>query len=229
MDIGSPGTIAAVLAPSLLAILAGARALSRILGRQPRNRGFGIAVAGVTLGTVTLTLNLCALYFVNDLNSARTGGADSASRMADGYVPQDGGGRSEPGVAARPVPGESPASAACSEGRRVRERDPQLAMQYFSDALSDDPTFGPAMLERGKLRAQLNDLHGAIQDFSDFLKYESDNPEGYLCRARANQRNDDPVAALSDWQRYLDLDPAGSCAQEARTEVRSIQEQLDGK
>lgn len=221
MDTGSPATIAVVFTPSVLAILAGAGALSAILARPARRRGLGLAIAGVTLGGVTLALNGIALWFVHDLVGARAAGRESVAGGLDGYV--------APADSARPMPGETPARTAFNEGLRLREQDPQLALQHLSDALSYEPNFDAALRERGKLRMQTHDLPGAIRDFTDLVTDQPDDPEGFVWRARANRENGDLVAALADWQRYLDLDAAGSSAQEARAAVRAIREQLDGK
>jgi len=210
------------LGPSALAILAGAVGARAVLRRPERMRGFAAAVAGITLGGVTLALNLLGLFLVNDLLRADLAGRPGIA--LDGYVPAAETRVREPaGASANPI------TSAYSQGLQVLESDPTLALQLFDEALSYDPSFGPALLERGRLHARQRDFKSSERDFDELLRIEPENAEGWVERARAHQGNDDAVAALADWQRYLAIEPAGTHAVEARAAVRRHQDALEGK
>lgn len=225
MHPGSLVTVALVLAPSVLAYLFGSTALSVFRSRPTQVRGFGLAVAGTTLGVVTFVLNLAALAMVNDLIALDE---EAGIISADGDIPPTPTHRTA-SAETGPVTPANPALAAYQSGMQRRTSDPQAAIDDFTQALSLDPGFGPALLERGRLRAELQDLRGAIEDLTELLGIEPEHPDAYLARARAYQKSEDEVSALADWRRYLDLDPAGAAAQEARAAIRELEHSLDGR
>ena len=210
----------AALAPSVLAILAGAAARRAVRRHPDRLRGEGVAVAGITLGVVTLVLNGLALFLVRDLMWEERG-ADSST--LDGYAPA--GSPAGPDAAQT----DDPAHAAFLQGRWVLDQDPARALEHFNEALSYDPTFGPALLERGRVLIQFRDHRGALQDLDNLLRLEPENAEACRLRARARAEDQDLAGALADWQSYLELEPGGRHVLEARQQIRALEERLQGK
>ncbi len=215
--------IAIALTPSALAIAAGWAGLRAVRRHPEELRGRAAAVAGISLGWVTLLLNGMALFLCHDLLWE---GLALYLRAVDG----DATGKAEVRVTDTvPARADNPAYAAYLQGRWSADQDARLALEHFNESLSYDPTFGPALLERARLLLQFSDYRGAVQDLDALLRLEPENAEGFRLRGRARQEDQDLPGAISDWQRYLQLDPGGRFVLEARQEIRALENRLQGK
>jgi len=97
---------------------------------------------------------------------------------------------------------------------QVREAmgEPAAALRDYTRALFGWPGLVEARLARGRLRARLNDLTGAEEDFDTVLSDAgavADHPEAYRDRARVHCRLGKHEAAAVGWQVWAGQVPGG--------------------
>jgi tetratricopeptide (TPR) repeat protein len=80
------------------------------------------------------------------------------------------------------------------------------ALAAFDEAVRTRPTAG-AYANRGTTRARLGDARGAIEDFTQALALEPDDPEVLFNRGNAHLAAGDPGAAVADFGRALEIRP----------------------
>jgi tetratricopeptide (TPR) repeat protein len=77
-----------------------------------------------------------------------------------------------------------------------------------------------ALRERGVAKKFCGDHAGAITDFTEVIRQQPANPEGYTDRADARRRAGDLHGALEDYSAAISLDPKHAFAYLARGRVR---------
>jgi tetratricopeptide (TPR) repeat protein len=120
----------------------------------------------------------------------------------------------------------------------LAEREFDKAIDQFNAALALDPNdakshinLGAALLEKGKLNAGKPEASPGVQVFSRSLEHlnkglQLDNTslEGYFNRALAYQYMMLPRDAEAAWKEYLQKDPNSSWAEEAKRNLKSLEE-----
>jgi tetratricopeptide (TPR) repeat protein len=79
------------------------------------------------------------------------------------------------------------------------------ALRILDQCLKVDPGFMPAYLKRGSTREQLNDLAGALTDYSIYLEQIPDDPDATLARGLLHFRQNHFDLAKEDFQKLLKM------------------------
>jgi tetratricopeptide (TPR) repeat protein len=85
--------------------------------------------------------------------------------------------------------------------KRLRLGDKQGAIEYYSSAISQNPDFVEAYLNRGTAKAELGDMSGAIKDYDHTLKLNPHLASAYSNRSRAKLALGDKQGASQDYYR----------------------------
>jgi len=88
---------------------------------------------------------------------------------------------------------------------RVRDRDYKGAQTLLSKAIQLDPSVATYRSYLGKLFFENEDTPNALREFEAATSLDPNDPSPYLYRSFANVANNDPVAALEDVERSIEL------------------------
>ena len=86
----------------------------------------------------------------------------------------------------------------------------ELAFASLSKAIELNPTFAPPYLNRGDLKAEENDLPGAIADYSQAIRLDPRNVVAYCYRGYAYYTDGELQNALLDFRKSLAIAPGDS-------------------
>ncbi|MEX1261827.1 MAG: hypothetical protein WEA58_13215 [Balneolaceae bacterium] len=106
--------------------------------------------------------------------------------------------------------------------KSIDEGDLGMAIEYLNKAIDTLPSAG-FYIKRGRLKAELNDLDGAIQDFTFAIElsphYDHDKEsltyqfalqadiEAYVLRGHVNTLANKHIEAISDYSKAINLEP----------------------
>jgi tetratricopeptide (TPR) repeat protein len=102
------------------------------------------------------------------------------------------------------------------------------AIEDYTQAISLNPSLAEAFSIRGNARFKNGDLDGALKDYDEALRLNPDDADVYYSRAIVWEGKSNPVAAISDFQKYLDLgagERAGD-AEEVTGFIRELKKKL---
>ena len=88
----------------------------------------------------------------------------------------------------------------------------ELELKDFDAAIEIAPDYAEAYLDRGRLRADLNDFEGAISDFSSAIELLPDYDEAYFERGEARYKSKDYYGAIFDYDAVLSINPRNKIA-----------------
>jgi CHAT domain-containing protein/tetratricopeptide (TPR) repeat protein len=113
------------------------------------------------------------------------------------------------------------------------EGDYQAAIGSVEQAIAIDPTrvslfadLGSAYFLRAEQERQPSDYGSAIEQFSKALAQAPNDLASLFNRALAEERLLLYDQAMRDWEHYLQLDPTGDWAEEARRHLETIQQEI---
>ena len=87
--------------------------------------------------------------------------------------------------------------------------EPDKALEFYAKALEIDPDYAFAYYRRGLLyRFALNDPHKAALDFARYIKYDENDPDGYIGLARAYALLGRTEDAKDAYETAIDLQPS---------------------
>jgi tetratricopeptide (TPR) repeat protein len=111
---------------------------------------------------------------------------------------------------------------------RKASGDIEGAIEDFTQAISLNPSLAEAFSNRGNARFKNGDLDGALKDYEEALRLKPDDAGVYYNRAIVWEDKSNPAAAISDFQKYLDLgagERAGD-AEEVNGFIRELKKKL---
>jgi tetratricopeptide (TPR) repeat protein len=79
------------------------------------------------------------------------------------------------------------------------------ALRILNECIKLDPAFMPAYMKRGSTREQLNDLPGALTDYSIYLEEVTEDPDATLARGLLHFRQGHFDLAKLDFQKLLKM------------------------
>jgi tetratricopeptide (TPR) repeat protein len=79
------------------------------------------------------------------------------------------------------------------------------ALRILNECIKIDPSFMPAYMKRGSTREQLNDLAGALTDYSIYLEELTEDPDATLARGLLHFRQSHFDLAKLDFQKLLKM------------------------
>lgn len=79
------------------------------------------------------------------------------------------------------------------------------ALKILNECIKIDPAFMPAYMKRGSAREQLNDLAGALTDYSIYLEEVTEDPDATLARGLLHFRQGHFDLAKLDFQKLLKM------------------------
>lgn len=97
----------------------------------------------------------------------------------------------------------------------LNEKDPQKAIQLFTNCIEHFP-YATAYYNRAIIKQSINDLYGAIDDYSKAIQLNPNFADAYNNRGTANKRAGNYVAALDDYNKVIELNPNDSEAYDNR-------------
>ena len=113
-------------------------------------------------------------------------------------------------VASQPALGNasSQAADAFKQGKASITLDEQITC--YSKAISADPQFAPAYLERAAAYLGKGDTVGAIRDCTKYMDLHPADARAYALRGNAYGKRGDSEQALGDLNKAIDLNPRGA-------------------
>lgn len=81
------------------------------------------------------------------------------------------------------------------------------AMECFNFAIQKAPNLGEAYQYRGKTKAELGDIKGAILDLNQLLLIQPKNAEAYDIRGNLHCKQDDYHEAIQDYSQAISINP----------------------
>lgn len=84
--------------------------------------------------------------------------------------------------------------------------DQESAEKLLSESIAKNEKLAYPRAERGYQRMQSGDYKGALEDYSEVVRLEPDDPENYLNRGLVKEKLRDFAGALSDYSHALKLD-----------------------
>jgi tetratricopeptide (TPR) repeat protein len=115
-----------------------------------------------------------------------------------------------------------------SGNAKLRDRDYQLAIEDYNEALRIDTQNTKIYDNRGIARSQLGDLDGAIADYEEAIRLNPQNANAYYNRGIARSQLGDPDEAIADYEEAIRLNPQNANAFYNRGIARSQIGDFDG-
>lgn len=91
--------------------------------------------------------------------------------------------------------------------KKKRASNYKGAIVDYTKAVTTDPTFINAYLQRGWCFQMLEDYRSAIYDYSEVIKIKNDHIWAYLSRGSAHNKMKEYNLAIKDFNKVLQLDP----------------------
>jgi len=105
----------------------------------------------------------------------------------------------------------------------------QTAAEYLERALSTDPNLKEVYIELAEIYLQMARATSSVSAYKDAARVlnkatsiDPDNPDVYLYLGLAQRGAGEEGAAILAWQKYLDLDPNGSHAEDIRATLQEM-------
>ncbi|MEH2168054.1 MAG: tetratricopeptide repeat protein [Nostoc sp.] len=109
-----------------------------------------------------------------------------------------------------------------------------FAIKYFNLAIEKAPNLGNAYNYRGKTKAKLGDINGAISDFNQLLLIQPKNAEAYDSRGNLYRNQDNYNEAIQDYSQAISINSnyalayyhRGGAYLEFKTKLKAIASQI---
>jgi tetratricopeptide (TPR) repeat protein len=106
----------------------------------------------------------------------------------------------------------------------------RAGIDSFGRALRAWPHFSASYYQRGLIRSrELGEHRQGIEDLSQAITLSPDWPPPYLQRGLIQRFHGDARAAISDLQRYIELEQHSSWRDEAQRQIAMLEEDLRGE
>lgn len=115
------------------------------------------------------------------------------------------------------------ATVAFNKGVESYQSHPELAIEYFMQALALNPSMKQAHGPLGQLLFRSGNYDGACTELAQATKAFPSNPSFWCVLAISAERTGRRDMAIDAFQHYLSLDPAGSYASEANRSLAILQ------
>ena len=90
------------------------------------------------------------------------------------------------------------------------------AVENFTRALDQDSNCAPAYYYRGRCYRKMKEYNRAIADFNWLIRLDPAYASAYYYRGKTHRKNGNRGKAFSDMEKYMDLEPYGDHAVDAR-------------